>query len=79
MIAENRRARAHIDKTLIVLVFGLALFDRGSEFDAIEGMEASCLHAGKRLDAYFTDPSRPDQKGRCERLCIQAHSFSYVL
>ena len=26
MIAENRRARAHIDKTLIVLVFGLALF-----------------------------------------------------
>lgn len=60
-------------------LFGLALFDRGSEFDAIEGMEASCLHAGKRLDAYFTDPSRPDQKGRCERLCIQAHSFSYVL
>ena len=26
MIAENRRSRAHIDKTLIVLVFGLALF-----------------------------------------------------
>lgn len=26
MIAENRRSRAHIDKTLIVLVFGLAIF-----------------------------------------------------
>lgn len=48
-------------------LFGLALFDRGSEFDAIEDMEASYLHAGKRLDAYFTDPSRPDQKGRCEK------------
>lgn len=26
MIAENRRARAHIDKTLLFLVFGLAIF-----------------------------------------------------
>lgn len=48
-------------------LFGVALFDRGSEFDAIGDMEASYLHSGKRLDAYFTDPSRPDQKGGCEK------------
>ena len=47
--------------------FGLMLFDRGSEFDSIEAMEGSCLHSGKRADAYFADPSRPDQKGGCEK------------
>ena len=26
MIAENRRSRAHIDKTLLVLVFAMSIF-----------------------------------------------------
>ena len=43
--------------------FGLMLFDRGSEFDSIEAMESSCMFSGKRANAYFADPSRPDQKG----------------
>lgn len=47
--------------------FGLMLFDRGSEFDSIEAMEASCIKSGKRTNAYFADPSRPDQKGGCEK------------
>lgn len=47
--------------------FGLMLFDRGSEFDSIEAMEASCIESGKRTNAYFADPSRPDQKGGCEK------------
>ena len=47
--------------------FGLMLFDRGSEFDSIEAMEASCMFSGKRTNAYFADPSRPDQKGGCEK------------
>ena len=47
--------------------FGLMLFDRGSEFDSIEAMESSCMFSGKRASAYFADPSRPDQKGGCEK------------
>ena len=47
--------------------FGLMLFDRGSEFDSIEAMESSCMFSGKRTNAYFADPSRPDQKGGCEK------------
>lgn len=48
-------------------LFGLMLCDRGSEFDSIEAMEGSCLHSGKRTNVYFADPSRPDQKGGCEK------------
>ena len=48
-------------------LFGLMLCDRGSEFDSIEAMEGSCLHSGKRANVYFADPSRPDQKGGCEK------------
>lgn len=49
-------------------LFGLMLADRGSEFDDMEGMEASAMSAGeKRCAVYFTDPSRPDQKGACEK------------
>ena len=47
--------------------FGLLLLDRGSEFDDIAGIERSCLHEGTRCAAYFTDPSRPDQKGAAEK------------
>ncbi|MBQ2630201.1 MAG: hypothetical protein IJG13_11045, partial [Kiritimatiellae bacterium] len=47
--------------------FWLMLFDRGSEFDSIEAMESSCMFSGKRASAYFADPSRPDQKGGCEK------------
>ncbi|MBP3885046.1 MAG: hypothetical protein J6D54_08940, partial [Olsenella sp.] len=47
--------------------FGLMLFDHGSEFDSIEAMESSCMFSGKRASAYFADPSRPDQKGGCEK------------
>ena len=47
--------------------FGLMLCDRGSEFDAIEAMEQSCMHSGKRTNIFFADPSRPDQKGGCEK------------
>jgi IS30 family transposase len=47
--------------------FGLCLFDRGSEFDDIAGLERSCKREGLRMAAYFTDPSRPDQKGSAEK------------
>jgi IS30 family transposase len=47
--------------------FGLALLDRGSEFDDIVGIERSAKGNGARTAAYFTDPSRPDQKGCCEK------------
>jgi IS30 family transposase len=47
--------------------FGLCLFDRGTEFDDIAKIERSALHEGTRLAAYFTDPSRPDQKGHAEK------------
>ena len=44
------------------------LLDRGSEFDDIEGMERSCADPSrKRCACYFADPSRPDQKGACEK------------
>lgn len=49
-------------------LFGLMLFDRGSEFDAIEEMERSSVGSErKRCACYFADPSRPDQKGACEK------------
>ena len=47
--------------------FGLMLLDRGTEFDDIAGIERSCLGEGTRCAAYFTDPSRPDQKGAAEK------------
>jgi len=47
--------------------FGLLLLDRGSEFDDIDGIEHSALHDGRRCVTYYTDPSRPDQKGACEK------------
>lgn len=47
--------------------FGLMLFDRGSEFDDIAGIERSCEHGGLRCAAYFADPSRPDQRGSAEK------------
>jgi IS30 family transposase len=49
-------------------LFGLMLPDRGSEFDDIAGMERSALAEGsRRASCYFADPSRPDQKGACEK------------
>ncbi|MDY3949107.1 MAG: IS30 family transposase [Eggerthella lenta] len=49
-------------------LFGLMLLDRGSEFDDIDGMERSFKDPlQKRCACYFTDPSRPDQKGACEK------------
>jgi len=47
--------------------FGLLLMDRGSEFNDIQGIEMSAFHDGQRCAAYFADPSRPDQKGSCEK------------
>ncbi len=49
-------------------LFGIIVFDRGSEFDDIEGMERA--HEDpfrKRCAVYFADPSRPDQKGAAEK------------
>ena len=49
-------------------LFGLMLLDRGCEFDDIEGMERSARDPSrKRCATYFADPSRPDQKGACEK------------
>lgn len=49
-------------------LFGLMLLDRGCEFDAIEEMEGSKDdREKKRCACYFADPSRPDQKGACEK------------
>ena len=47
--------------------FGLCLFDRGCEFDDIAGMERSKAGGGKRMSAYFADPSRPDQRASAEK------------
>jgi IS30 family transposase len=47
--------------------FGLMLLDRGTEFDDISGMEWSYGSNEKRCSVYFTDPSRADQKGACEK------------
>lgn len=47
---------------------GVILTDRGHEFSNIKKMEASCLvKRAKRCKVYFCDPSRPDQKGSCEK------------
>lgn len=49
-------------------LFGLLLCDRGAEFDDIDGMERSFSDPlQKRGCVYFADPSRPDQKGACEK------------
>ena len=47
--------------------FGLLLMDRGSEFSDIQGIETSAFYGGQRCAAFFADPSRPDQKGSCEK------------
>ncbi len=48
--------------------FGVILCDRGPEFDDIDGMERSSEKLWeKRCAVYFADPSRPDQKGACEK------------
>jgi IS30 family transposase len=47
--------------------FGLLLLDRGGEFDDIAGIEKSCESNRTRCAAYYCDPSRPDQKGACEK------------
>jgi IS30 family transposase len=46
--------------------FGLLLFDRGSEFKDICGMESGS-RGQRRCAVYFTDAQRPDQKGSCEK------------
>lgn len=49
-------------------LFGIIVFDRGSEFDDIDGMERSYKDPfRKRCAVYFADPSRPDQKGAAEK------------
>jgi IS30 family transposase len=48
-------------------LFGLMLLDRGSEFDDIDGMERDKATLERRCACYFADPSRPDQKGACEK------------
>lgn len=49
-------------------LFGVIVFDRGSEFDDIEGMGRSFKDPfRKRCAVYFADPSRPDQKGSAEK------------
>ena len=47
--------------------FGLMLMDRGTEFSDIRGIETSAFYGGQRCAVYFADPSRPDQKGACEK------------
>lgn len=49
-------------------LFGLPLCDRGTEFDDIDGTERSFSDPlQKRGHVYSADPSRPDQKGACEK------------
>jgi IS30 family transposase len=45
---------------------GILLFDRGSEFKDIVGMERG-KNNKRRCAVYFTDAQRPDQKGSCEK------------
>ena len=48
--------------------FGTILTDHGHEFNDFELLEASCTVEGRRrCTVFFCDPSRPDQKGACER------------
>lgn len=49
-------------------VFGIMLFDRGTEFDDWEGMERSCLEPGlARCHVYYCDPIQTNQKSQAER------------
>lgn len=49
-------------------LFGVIVFDCGSEFDDTDGMERSFTDPfRKRCAVCFADPSRPDQKGTAEK------------
>lgn len=48
--------------------FQTILTDHGHEFNDFELLESSCTVEGeKRCKLFYCDPSRPDQKGACER------------
>lgn len=48
--------------------FGVLLTDHGHEFNDYQTLEASCTVPGEsRCRIYYCDPSRPDQKGACEK------------
>lgn len=49
-------------------IFGILLFDRGSEFDDFRAMERSCLEAGKkRARVFYCDAMNINQKSQAER------------
>ena len=61
-------------------LFSLLLTDNGAEFSDCEAIERSALDpAARRCSAYYCDVRQSQQKRGCEKLCIQVHSFSYVL
>jgi len=47
-------------------VFGITLFDNGTEFSDIEGMETSCIEDASRTHTYFCDPYSSWQKPHIE-------------
>lgn len=77
LLEEHTRAqvKAALDKVerLIGLEefrlwMGVLVTDHGHEFNKFEDLEASCIVEGeKRCTIYYCDPSRPDQKGACEK------------
>ena len=67
-----------IGKPLFQRLFGLVLTDNGAEFSDAAALERSAFHGTARCKVYYCDVRQSQQKGGCERLCIQAHSLSYV-
>ena len=57
-------------------LFELSLTDNGTEFSDIESLEISSINGEKRINLFFCDPYRSDQKGELEK----NHEFiRYVL
>jgi IS30 family transposase len=66
-------------KHLYKKLFSVILTDNEHEFSDPKLLEASVITAlPKRSSIYYCDPRQSQQKGRCEKLCAIAHSFSHL-
>lgn len=76
--AEVKKALDAVEHAIGLEAFrrhlGTILTDHGHEFVDFELLESSCTEDGaRRCRVFYCDPSRPDQKGACEKLCAYAH------
>ena len=75
-LAEVKRVLDDIERLIGLEQFrlhmGTCVTDHGHEFNNFELLEASCTVPGaKRWKIFYCDPSRPDQKGRCEKCHVE--------